>query len=80
MTLDFSSKRWAIYGEVHNLRTADPQAACYWTGPCELAWTGKNYGWGTFNGACDPLDLGEAHTFAGALAAVLRSVWHLKRD
>jgi len=79
MTLDFNDERWAIYAEIHNLRTTDPQQACYWTG-WEPNWTSKKYGWGTFNGACDPLHIREARTFLGAYASVLKAVWQLKQN
>jgi len=73
--------RWAIYSEIHNLRSADPNEACYWTQPVlGSGLAHMKYGWGTFNGACDPLDLGQARTYVGAWVHVLRSVWRITRD
>ena len=77
--------RWAIYAEIHDLKRVDagktPRSAyrarrslrsradlAYWPD------TGKRFAWGTFNGACDPIGIGYAHTRVGAWVCALRSV------
>lgn len=79
-------KRWAIYTEIHNLRTADPHDACYWIGwdvvndTFRSGWTTKKYGWGVFNGACDPMAIGDSRTYLGAQISIRRSVRLMKRE
>jgi len=65
--------RWALYAMIPNLKRANRDEACYWLD------SHKRFGWGTFNGACDPIDIGDAHTRVGAWLCAFRSIRQIQQ-
>jgi len=58
--------KWALYAELHKVK---PEMAWndYWLHDWKKPWC---YGW--FNGACDPLALGQTRTRVGAWIMIAR--------
>ena len=70
-------KRWAINTEIHNLNRMSGEWAAetyYWLH------IRKKYGWGVFNGACDPMAIGGSRTYLGAQISIRRAVRLMKHE